>query len=219
MVERVCGESTDELLELIWMLKEEGRDGVEDIRAAFPNSDPDAVLSDAENEGLISVAEGRVSLKHSGSHRASEIIRRHRLAETLLTVILEMDEEQVESEACQFEHILSKEATESVCTLLGHPPACPHGKSIPRGACCGRFKRQMSPLVVPLSDLSPGERSRIVFIAPKSHARLDRLGALGIVAGSIIRLHQKSPACILKVEETDVALDPDIAAEIFVKRV
>ena len=66
---------------------------------------------------------------------------------------------------------------------------------------------------------SPGERSRIVFIAPKSHARLDRLGALGIVAGSIIRLHQKSPACILKVEETDVALDPEIAAEIFVKRV
>ncbi|MDO8589576.1 MAG: metal-dependent transcriptional regulator [Armatimonadota bacterium] len=219
-MEQVSEERIDELLELIWIMREEGRDSAEEARSAYPDGDDISELLDAASaQGLISHHDGHVSLKHAGSTRASGIIRRHRLAETLLTEILEMDESQAESEACRFEHILSQAATESVCTLLGHPPACPHGKAIPRGSCCAKFKKHMTPLVVPLSELNPGEESRIVFIAPKSHARLDRLGALGIVAGSIVNLHQKRPAYILQIGETNVALDPDIGGEIFVKRI
>jgi DtxR family transcriptional regulator, Mn-dependent transcriptional regulator len=214
----MSSETIDELLELVWSLKEEGKDGLDEVRARL-NGDADALLHEAAAEGLLSAANGRVSLKHAGTERASGIIRRHRLAETLFTQILEMDEDQAEWDACHFEHRLSPEATESVCTLLGHPPTCPHGKPIPRGECCKKFKKQMTPFVVPLTELNPGEQSRIVFIAPKSHGRLDRLGALGIVAGSEIRLHQKRPAIVLQIAETNVALDPEIAGEIFVKRI
>ena len=42
----------------------------------------------------------------------------------------------VEEEACFFEHILSPVMTDSICGFLNHPPACPHGKPIPRGECC-----------------------------------------------------------------------------------
>jgi DtxR family transcriptional regulator, Mn-dependent transcriptional regulator len=217
-MERIADERVDELLESIWLLREEGKEGVEQLRSAYPNGDLDGALEAASAAGLLTVKDGHITLKRSGADHASEIIRRHRLAETLFTEILEMDESQAESDACQFEHILSPAATESVCALLGHPPTCPHGKAIPRGACCKKLQRQMSPLVVPLSELNPGEQSRIVFITPKSHARLDRLGALGLVAGSIINLHQKRPAYILQIGETNVALDPDIAKEIFVKR-
>jgi len=217
-METITDERIDELLELIWIQREEGKERVEQLRADYPNGDMDALLNTASTAGLIAIHDGHITLKRPGTEKASMIIRRHRLAETLFTQILEMDESQAESDACQFEHILSPAATESVCALLGHPPTCPHGKAIPRGACCARLKRQMSPLVVPLSELNPGEQSRIVFITPKSHARLDRLGALGIVAGSVIHLHQKRPAYILQLGETNVALDPDIAQEIFVKR-
>jgi Mn-dependent DtxR family transcriptional regulator len=47
-------------------------------------------------------------------------------------------ETEIEQQACKFEHILSPEATDKICTFLGHPRTCPHGAPIPRGACCDR---------------------------------------------------------------------------------
>src|SRR6202034_363423 len=74
-----------------------------------------------------------------GRERAGSIIRRHRLAERLYTDSLAMDSEsEIEQQACKFEHILSPEATDKICTFLGHPRTCPHGAPIPPGPCCGR---------------------------------------------------------------------------------
>src|ERR1700730_5685044 len=80
-----------------------------------------------------------VELTPRGRERAGSIIRRHRLAERLFTDSLAMDSEsEIEQQACKFEHILSPEATDKICTFLGHPRTCPHGAPIPPGACCGR---------------------------------------------------------------------------------
>jgi putative ABC transport system ATP-binding protein len=79
-----------------------------------------------------------VELTPSGRERAASIIRRHRLAERLFTDSLAMDSEsEIEEQACKFEHILSAEATDKICTFLGHPRTCPHGAAIPPGECCG----------------------------------------------------------------------------------
>jgi len=45
-------------------------------------------------------------------------------------------ESEIEQQACKFEHILSPEATDKICTFLGHPRTCPHGAPIPPGVCC-----------------------------------------------------------------------------------
>jgi len=80
-----------------------------------------------------------VELTPRGRERAGSIIRRHRLAERLFTDSLAMDSEsEIEQQACKFEHILSLEATDKICTFLGHPRTCPHGAPIPPGLCCGR---------------------------------------------------------------------------------
>jgi putative ABC transport system ATP-binding protein len=80
-----------------------------------------------------------VRLTPRGRERAGSIIRRHRLAERLFTDSLAMDSEtEIEQQACKFEHILSPEATDKICTFLGHPRTCPHGAPIPPGPCCGR---------------------------------------------------------------------------------
>ena len=72
-----------------------------------------------------------------GRQRAADIIRRHRLAERLFTETLHMqDESEVEQQACKFEHILSPDATDRICSFLGHPKSCPHGSAIPPGPCC-----------------------------------------------------------------------------------
>jgi putative ABC transport system ATP-binding protein len=78
-----------------------------------------------------------VELTSRGRERAGSIIRRHRLAERLFTDSLAMDSEtEIEQQACKFEHILSPEATDKICTFLGHPRTCPHGAPIPPGPCC-----------------------------------------------------------------------------------
>ena len=78
-----------------------------------------------------------VEFTDRGRQRAADIIRRHRLAERLFTESLGMqNEEEIEQQACKFEHILSPEATDRICSFLGHPRTCPHGSPIPAGACC-----------------------------------------------------------------------------------
>ena len=78
-----------------------------------------------------------VGLTAKGRQKAGDIIRRHRLAERLFTDSLALDNEsEIEQQACKFEHILSPEATDKICTFLGHPKTCPHGAPIPAGRCC-----------------------------------------------------------------------------------
>jgi putative ABC transport system ATP-binding protein len=94
---------------------------------------------DALKPSGVSVGDGSmiVELTERGRKKAADIIRRHRLAERLFTDSLALDSEtEIEQQACKFEHILSPEATEKICTFLGHPRTCPHGAPIPRGACC-----------------------------------------------------------------------------------
>jgi DtxR family Mn-dependent transcriptional regulator len=218
VAEGVEAERVDELLELIWTMREKGVSDLDQLLETTPDVEANHILRLMIKDDLFNVDGNRVVLKERGEEKAREIIRRHRLTERLLSEIFEMSEEEVEEEACKLEHILSPGVTESVCTFLGHPPTCIHGKPIPRGECCAKFKKEMKPLVIPLEDLGLGEEGRIVFIAPKSHQRLDRLSTLGIVPGSIVRMHQKNPSHVLQIGETTLALDKDIVKDIYVKK-
>lgn len=209
----------EEILELLWTLREKGKGRLDEVLQSTEEEDAEDLLLQMERDGWVSLQEGRVSLLEEGERRAEEIIRRHRLAERLLSEVFELEESYMESSACQFEHILSPKVLDSVCTFLGHPPTCPHGKPIPRGPCCARFKREMEPLVRPLLDLKLGEEGRVVFITPKSRVRLDRLSAFGLIPGSVVKLMQKRPSYVLEIGETTLALDEHIGREIYVKRV
>ena len=110
---------------------------------------------DAMQPTIFSVGDGSVvvELTARGRQRAADIIRRHRLAERLFTDSLALESEsEIEEQACKFEHILSPQATEKICTFLGHPRTCPHGAPIPPGQCCGR------PLAMMGADLRHPER-------------------------------------------------------------
>lgn len=209
----------EELLEAIFTEREQGRDAVEGVvahAAAHDGAAEAGELRELATQGFIRLDAGRVALTAEGEKRAKAVVRRHRLTERLFRDLLSLSDAATESQACQLEHILSPEATDSVCTLLGHPPTCPHGKAIPPGACCSAVQKTMRPLVSGLKTFELGTPARIVFIAPKFHDRMDRLAALGVIPGSEIRLHQRSPSFVIEVGETTIALDPEIAGEIFV---
>ncbi len=213
----------EELLETVFTEREEHRDQVASVLAqAAPAHAPDAARADLEalaGEGLLRLDGATVQLTPAGEARARDVVRRHRLTERLFKDLLAVSDTTMEDQACELEHILSPEATESVCTVLGHPPTCPHGRPIPPGACCATFQKTVRPLVTGLRHFELGATGRIVFIAPKFHDRMDRLAALGVIPGSELRLHQRSPSYVIEIGETTIALDPEIAGEIFVKPV
>ena len=124
----------DEVLEHMWTMRE-SRDHMESTD--FTEVQWKRLIATLSRIGLVTVDNGREQFTPAGEARARNVIRRHRLAERLFMDILSIqDEVEIESSACKFEHILSPDVTDRICTLLGHPDACPHGSPIPKGPCC-----------------------------------------------------------------------------------
>ncbi len=206
----------EEVLEHLWTTHEQGGSGSTEFPPAAFEFDPADALAEAKRRGWVSASP--LQLTPTGEQRAAGIIRRHRLAERLLFDVIHVDTDTMEAGACELEHshILSEEATDRVCAFLGHPPTCPHDRPIPRGRCCEKFSHEVQPLVTPLSQSAIGGGYRVVFIASRSHRRMDRLAAFGVVPGALLRLHQRLPTFMIQVGGTDIALEQEVAADIFV---
>ncbi|MBI4691758.1 MAG: metal-dependent transcriptional regulator, partial [Nitrospirae bacterium] len=204
--------------ELIWLLEEDEHHEFNRFKLNSDDPDFDELLNELIRQDLIVIKDEQVGFTEKGRLHARGLIRRHRLAEQLFTEVFKLTVDLVDADACKMEHILSEELTESVCTFLGHPPKCPHGKPIPRGECCKKYKIEVEPLVVRLTDFEVGLKGRIVFIVSSETLRLNRLGSMGITAGSIIKLIQKKPSFVIQIDETSVAIDPEVAKEIYVKK-
>ncbi len=211
-------ERIDEALELLWVLNEEGHQGLNRFRLSSEDDDIDLVIGVLKAEGLVVVTDDMIQFTDKGKAQARGLIRRLRLAERLFSDVFEMRDETVIDDACKMEHILSQELTDSVCTFLGHPQTCPHGKRIPRGECCKKYKVDVEPVVTRLSEFEVGSKGRITFIVPTKPSRLSKLNSLGIAAGSVIKLLQKNPSYIIQIDETTIAIDPEIAKEIYIKK-
>ncbi len=216
----LADQDVEELAEEIWTLGEQGLSGIDDLRATSQVSPVDAALSQLVRRGLAWSQDERVLLTPAGRKLAERQVRRHRLAETLFTSVLEVkDDASVNRTACVIEHVLDAGMTDCICAFLGHPRRCPHGKPIPPGACCRSLSGSLEPLVQPLDRLPIGQNARIVYVAPREPARLVRLSNLGVIPGATIHLQQRKPATILRIDETTLAVEPEVAGEIYVKRV
>ena len=210
----------EEALQLIGKLSDEGEARVADLQRSFGDQIIEELIRYLTESGTISVhPDGRISLTEAGQKESNTIIRRHRLAERLLHDVLDMEtDEGLESQACDFEHILNSEVTDSICTLLGHPRFCPDGKPIPPGDCCEEKRRRVESMVLPLDALKPGEEGKISYICSSDHDQLDRLTAMGLFPGVKVKVHQKYPSIVVMFDEVTLALDSALARIIYVRR-
>jgi DtxR family Mn-dependent transcriptional regulator len=208
----------EEMLEYIWILEEnDGKAESERIGEKFGDDIAKTYLTVMVEKQLINLHDSGIIFTETGKKLAELIIRRHRIAERLLNDVLEMRGDEFERGACQFEHFVNEEIIASICTLLGHPTVCPHGNKIPQGECCVSAKKNLEPVISPLSAIKAGKRVKIVYISTKSHASLDRLTGIGVIPGLELTIHQKFPSMILQYGETQLALDNDIAKNVFVR--
>jgi DtxR family Mn-dependent transcriptional regulator len=208
----------DEILEVIWLEREKGKSDLCVVEADIKNQKLENLVEHMKNAGLIEMKGEKIIFSAKGEKAASNLIRRHRLAERLLTDILDTGKDQVEEPACQFEHLVSEEVTEAICTLLGHPKVCPHGLPIPEGKCCVAARKMIESLIVSLDKIDVGEWVTVAYILVHHHPRLHKLMSFGIAPGVRIKMHQKSPTYVIQVEETQIALEKEIVKDIYVRR-
>ncbi|MGZ4484456.1 MAG: metal-dependent transcriptional regulator, partial [Nocardioidaceae bacterium] len=85
-----------------------------------------------ERDGLLTVEGDRhLELTEEGTRLATRVMRKHRLAERLLTDVIGLDWELVHAEACRWEHVMSETVERRLVELLGHPTESPYGNPIP----------------------------------------------------------------------------------------
>jgi putative ABC transport system ATP-binding protein len=126
----------DEVLIQMWALEEDGR-VPEAARVKVPDVvDNRRTLLGMTESGLIFPPGVTLEFTPRGRSRARDLVRRRRLAEVLFSSAMHLPEPEVERTACRMEHIINPEVTTSICSFLGHPRQCPHGRPIPQGNCC-----------------------------------------------------------------------------------
>lgn len=206
-------EAAQEILEKLWIdIVEEKYEFVELKELGRESTIKELVKSDC-----VIISNDTVELTPKGLTEAKNIIKRHRLAERLLHDVLGVGGDDMESSACKFEHIISEGVEESICTLLGHPKVCPHGKPIPYSKCCEEGKKIAEKVVSSLSKLRRGQCGKIIYILTKNHKNLQKLLAMGILPGMSIEVIQTYPSYVFQIGQTQIAVDTEIADDIFVR--
>jgi len=203
----------DEHLEKLWYMKEEQKQTLDDLKASLGKEFNPDVLDDLSSQKLIKLdkRKGDVSLSATGEDHARQLIRAHRLAERMLHDVMGGD---FETGACEFEHIVTPELVDGICTLLGHPKECPHGMPIPEGNCCKTSAKTLQSSVIPVSDLKIGQSARVAYVHCKSDQQLHKIDGLQIRPGAIVKLHQNYPTFVIECEGANIAMDENVAANI-----
>src|SRR5262245_33096404 len=85
-----------------------------------------------ERDGLLAVEGDRhLELSAMGRSYAVRVMRKHRLAERLLTDVIGLDWALVHVEACRWEHVISEDVERRLVQVLDHPVKDPYGNPIP----------------------------------------------------------------------------------------
>ncbi len=128
-------DTTEMYLRTIFELQEEG---IVPLRARIAErlhqSGPTVsqTVARMERDGLLTVEGDRhLQLTDDGLTLATRVMRKHRLAERLLTDVIGLDWELVHAEACRWEHVMSETVERRLVELLDHPTVSPYGNPIP----------------------------------------------------------------------------------------
>jgi DtxR family Mn-dependent transcriptional regulator len=117
-----------------------------------------------ERDGLLTVEGDRhLQLTDEGQRLATRVMRKHRLAERLLTDVIGLDWELVHAEACRWEHVMSETVERRLIELLDHPTESPYGNPIPGLDELGQTPAEQEFMdgVEALADIAGAEEVRV----------------------------------------------------------
>jgi len=129
-----------------------------------------------------------VRLTAAGELAALRIVRRHRVLELFLVEVLGYEWDRVHDEAERLEHAASDELIERLARLLGEPERDPHGAAIPSAE--GEMDRSLYPT---LSEIQPGESTRVLEVEVEEPEQLRYLGSMDLYPGAEVEVRAKQP--------------------------
>lgn len=223
-------DTTEMYLRTIFELMEEG---VTPMRARIAErlhqSGPTVsqTVARMERDGLLRVTSDRhIELSETGFELAQAVMRKHRLAERLLTDVIGLEWELVHDEACRWEHVISDAVERRLLTVLATPTESPYGNPIPGleklGApSAAEFRAGVEPII----DLVSGEevvQLELVRMSENAQAQPDVLAtfaAAGIYPGAKVSARATRTGLVLVGPTGEVELPFDLAERLFGRRV
>ncbi len=176
-----------------------------------------AGIKEASSQGLVELQGDRFHLTARGLNAGCDVVRRHRLAECLLSDVLRSaTDDRMEQDACRFEHVLQDGLDDKICTLLGHPSQCPHGKPISEGECCKKARLDTIREVCPLCDATPGDEGTVAYLTTRDNREVQKMMAMGILPGTRIQLIRRFPSYVFQVGYSQFTVDRPLAEVIYV---
>lgn len=185
-------ETTEEYLEAVYRLEREGPGVTTSGLASELGVSPASVsgmLKKLASEGYLEHrARGDARLTRKGLEIAVRVMRRHRLAECLLTDILGMPWDEVHNEACRLEHAISSRVEARLIAILGDPQVCPHGHPIPPADLS-----EPARIGTPLAQVEAGTVALVHGVTEEVPEILRYLGRIGLRPGTEVEVLEKAP--------------------------
>jgi DtxR family Mn-dependent transcriptional regulator len=207
----------EEYLEAIHELGEEGMVVIQARLAERLGHSAPAVsemIRRLRDEGYVELRGRSLLLTEPGQALAESVVRKHRLAERLLTDIIGLPWEKAHVEAGRWEHVISDEVEARLIELLGHPTTCPHGNPIPGSG-------GSEPLLRALSESRRGDHVRLERVTEQVEIDGDSLAYLsahGFLPGTEATVESRAPDGTLTLDlgAQTIALGPSLSQQLFV---
>jgi DtxR family Mn-dependent transcriptional regulator len=220
-------DTTEMYLRTIYELIE---DGVTPMRARIAEQLGHAgptvsqTIARMERDGLVVVSGDRhLELTDEGEAIAVRVMRKHRLAELLLTDVVGLELPYVHEEACRWEHVMSDRVERRLLEILDNPRVSPYGNPIPGLAELG--------IDVPTTQNGPGMTlndaiSQKVFevtlirIGENPQAALgflDESTKAGLVPGALLQVSAANDDVLVTTDNGTVTIGHEAARHVFVE--
>jgi DtxR family transcriptional regulator, iron-dependent repressor len=210
----------DEYLEAILELEEEGARVIqarlaERLGVSAPSVSE--MVRRLRAEGYLEIKSDRtLHLTGKGRDWATTIVRRHRLAERLLTDLLGLPWHKAHIEACRWEHVISADVERLIIAKLENPHTCPHGNPIP-----GSGAPELD--LVPLSETQAGDAIRLERVSEEleiDHEALVYLDDHGFIPGAEGTVSTVAPdqTRLIQIDGDTIAVGTALATNLFVTR-
>ena len=213
-------DTTEMYLRTIYELEEEG---ITPLRARIAErleqSGPTVsqTVARMERDGLLHVLPDRsLDLTTEGREHATSVMRKHRLAERLLTDVLGLDIHQVHDEACRWEHVMSEDVERRVVAVIEDPSLFPFGNPIPGleklGAVSAPFNDDKRAIDLPHGEDVEATITQINEIIQYDGDAFKNLHAAGMNVGATVKVRQEGGVVTLtNAEGGTVQLKDDYA--------
>lgn len=156
-----------------------------------------------------------VSLLALGRAEALKVVRRHRLIETFLVEIMQLDWSEVHEEAEILEHVISDRLLDRMDKMLGEPTHDPHGDPIP-----DRNGVVVENTAISLLEVEAGHY-RIVRVSDEDSALLGWLDEKGLTIGEEFTLNDPDRAAglleLVRSGGERLQIGVQVAGQVFVE--